>query len=481
MSALKLHTLKQKLWAIVAVSFVVRVILILALPNRPLSISTDEYAYGPLTEMTALGTLGQQEIYYQDLYKYSRTLVLPASLLYRFGVDQLDAIRIISSLYSFLSLIFVVLIAVKFSHVKKENLVGKPNLNTLIFGFILLYAFFPSRFLWSVVGYRESANEFWVMCVFIFTYAFYSIGSKNRLLMAFLLGLSIILLFSSRPQVGLLVTITLLFASLFKLRNRLTVFFTLTVMVGSTVGYISTTSFAVVVSDVYSAKETTTIAPTKEPAPNLDSRPQAELEAVKLCDGSNPTVKIENKTYRCTKIESKREIEGLKNPATIATENIELIRNKQLMNQKNAESVIEIMYCPFEGEEIANKIACLIWRAPYASATFLFRPLPFIDTTSLTSYFAAAENILWIIGVFFLVYSLIVRRELNLASNLLPVMIFSVLYVVGAGSYQGNLGTAFRHKSLIFWILLLLIYSTLSAKKSLGPSKSGNNSQESAV
>jgi hypothetical protein len=481
MNAFKLHTLKQKLWAIVAVSFVVRVILFLALPNRPLSISTDEYAYGPLTEMTALGTLGQQEIYYQDLYKNSRTLVLPASLLYRIGIDQLDAIRVISSLYSFLSLIFVVLIAVKFSNAKKEKLAGKPNQNTLIFGFILLYAFFPSRFLWSVVGYRESANEFWVMCVFILTYAFYSIGSKNRLLIAFLLVLSITLVFSSRSQVGLLVMITLLIASLLKVKNRLTIFFALTVIVGSTVGYISTSSFAVVVSDVYSAKEASTISPTKEPTPNLDSQPQAELEAAKLCDGSNPAVKIENKTYVCTKIKSKREIEGLKNPATIAAENIELIRNKQLMNQKNAGSVIESISCPFEGEEITNKIACLIWRAPYASSTFLFRPLPFIDTTNLTSYFAAGENTLWIVGVFFLIYSLIVRRELNLASYLLPVMIFSVLYVVGAGSYQGNLGTAFRHKSLIFWILLLLIYSTLSAKTSLGPSKSGNNPQESAV
>ena len=111
MSVFKLQSLKQKLWAIVVLSLVTRVAVFFALPGKPISVSTDEYAYAPLTEMIAIGTLGQQEIYYQNLYKNARTLVLPASILYRAGVDQLDAIRIISSLYSFLSLILVVFIA----------------------------------------------------------------------------------------------------------------------------------------------------------------------------------------------------------------------------------------------------------------------------------------------------------------------------------------------------------------------------------
>ncbi len=42
MSAFKLQTLKQKLWAIVAASFVARVIMFFALPNTPSSLAPDE-------------------------------------------------------------------------------------------------------------------------------------------------------------------------------------------------------------------------------------------------------------------------------------------------------------------------------------------------------------------------------------------------------------------------------------------------------
>jgi hypothetical protein len=40
-----------------------------------------------------------------------------------------------------------------------------------------------------------------------------------------------------------------------------------------------------------------------------------------------------------------------------------------------------------------------------------------------------------------------------------------MLYCVGAGSYEGNMGTAFRHKSLILWVILLLLASVIFAEK----------------
>jgi hypothetical protein len=40
-----------------------------------------------------------------------------------------------------------------------------------------------------------------------------------------------------------------------------------------------------------------------------------------------------------------------------------------------------------------------------------------------------------------------------------------MLYCVGAGSYEGNMGTAFRHKSLILWVILLLLASVMATEK----------------
>jgi hypothetical protein len=46
-----------------------------------------------------------------------------------------------------------------------------------------------------------------------------------------------------------------------------------------------------------------------------------------------------------------------------------------------------------------------------------------------------------------------------------PSLLFFVIYTVAAGAYEGNMGTAFRHKSLILWVVILLLASTIVATK----------------
>ena len=99
------------------------------------------------------------------------------------------------------------------------------------------------------------------------------------------------------------------------------------------------------------------------------------------------------------------------------------------------------------------------------AATFLFRPLIGLDTTSASSLFAAIENIAWLGAVLFIVVMLIKKRRLAFIGPLAPSLIFFILYCVGAGSYEGNMGTAFRHKSLILWVILLLLASVIVAEK----------------
>ncbi len=98
-------------------------------------------------------------------------------------------------------------------------------------------------------------------------------------------------------------------------------------------------------------------------------------------------------------------------------------------------------------------------------ATFLFRPLIGIDTTSTSSLLAAIENIAWLGAFIFIVILLIRKRRLAFIGPLAPSLIFFMLYCVGAGSYEGNMGTAFRHKSLILWVILLLLASAIVAEK----------------
>ena len=155
------------------------------------------------------------------------------------------------------------------------------------------------------------------------------------------------------------------------------------------------------------------------------------------------------------------------------------------VNQLNAASVISTQSCPRDGLAVTSRpptsfdtYFCIAWRAPYMAATFLFRPLIAIDVTSTSSLFAAIENIAWLGAFIFIVVMLIRKRQLAFFAPLTPSLIFFTLYCVGAGSYEGNMGTAFRHKSLILWVVLLLVGSVVAAKKR---PHSGNELAQKAV
>ena len=103
------------------------------------------------------------------------------------------------------------------------------------------------------------------------------------------------------------------------------------------------------------------------------------------------------------------------------------------------------------------------------AATFLFRPLIGIDTTNASSLIAAVENIAWLGAFVFIIIMITKKRRLAFIGPLAPSLIFFILYCVGAGSYEGNMGTAFRHKSLILWVILLLVASVIFAEKRPNP------------
>ena len=126
-------------------------------------------------------------------------------------------------------------------------------------------------------------------------------------------------------------------------------------------------------------------------------------------------------------------------------------------------------------------MACIFWRAPYMTLTFLFRPILPSDVSSYTSLLAASENFFWLFSIIYIGARINRIRKRIHSSFLSPIVLFVGLYVVGAGSYEGNMGTAFRHKSLILWAVLLLILALAWRKPEEISGKPRNNSQESAV
>ena len=87
------------------------------------------------------------------------------------------------------------------------------------------------------------------------------------------------------------------------------------------------------------------------------------------------------------------------------------------------------------------------------------------DVTSSSSLFAARENTFWLASFLFVIVMLIRNRRLAFFGPLVPSLMFFSIYSVAAGAYEGNMGTAFRHKSLILWVVILLLASTNVATK----------------
>jgi hypothetical protein len=426
LSNFKLQTLKQKLWAIVATSFVARVVMFFALPSTPSSLAPDEGTYAALTKWIAESKSADQfPTFGQPLYLSGRSIILPASLFYRIGINELDAVRIVSTIYSLLALILVVNLVLK---LHRENASNSEHIRfneNLIIGLFLIYTFLPSHFIWSNLGLRESSTEFWILATFVLFFLTFHYQIKIKALGILSFVASIFFAFSSRPQVGWVIVVSLLFYLFLNLKQKRTYLMIALVSCGVLLGSaLSTPSGTKNFSEILS------------PITNVG----------------------------------------------------ELVTSKQLGNQLGAASVIEPPSCPNETPSLISNpptkvdtYLCIAWRAPYMVSTFLFRPILGVDVTSKSSLIAAIENILWFLLFVTLVVLLVKRRAISFAKPILPTLIFFVLYVLGASAYQGNMGTGFRHKSLILWVVLLVLFALAWRKTETPEQNSRNNSQESAV
>ena len=423
MSALKLGTLKEKLWAIVAASFVARVIMFFVLPSTPSSLAPDEGTYAALTQWIAESKPATDfPAFGEGLYLSGRSIIVPSSALSRIGMDELDAVRLISSIYGFLTLLLLTFFALKLLN-KRDDL---SKFNTrLVLLFFVVFAFLPSHFVWSTLGLREAPNEFWVLLSFVSVYVIFHFKTRQQVLAYFALFASIVMCFSTRPQAGLVLGVGLLIYLVSRIKQTKALLAIAAVLTGIVLGSIATTV--------------------------------------------NVGVSI------------------LEDPGVVITM-VDGIPTKHTGNQVDAASVIETPNCPLSQNSViasapsrVDTYACILWRAPYMTSTFLLRPFIVGDVTSTSSAFAAIENLIWFLAFGLIAYFIVKRRGIPRFNQLAPSMIFFALYVVGAGAYEGNMGTAFRHKSLILWVVLALLLSLLWRNSQIPNEDSRNKSTESAV
>jgi len=219
--SLRLTTLKSKLYAIVFASFVVRVVAFFALPNTASNLAPDEGQYAYLVEWVSQGKpVSEYPLFGPNLYYSARSIIWPSTLFYHLGFDSLDSIRIVASIYG---LLITMLIAMTINKVCDKSVHVKSfcmkNQHMLV---ILLFAltFTPSHFTWSVLGLRESAVEFWTILIFTVIFFLFYLKVNISPPIAILYLFSIVMLYSSRPQVGIVLSTVLILYIFLQIKSR---------------------------------------------------------------------------------------------------------------------------------------------------------------------------------------------------------------------------------------------------------------------
>ena len=464
--------------------------LFIYLPSRPSEFGPDEGTYGALADYVA-NTLPVQEFpgYGPGLYNSARTLIVPSSIFVRFGVSQLDSVRFVSSFYGICALLIFIMsvIALQRRNSETANLeeVVLSSKNKLIF---ILYAFLPSSFLWSNLGLRESASQLFLLATFYLCVKLIDSHGFRRLIIIVFTPIVLMLAFGSRPETAFIFSICALvfgFIIFWKVRNYSIAF---VIFLGFAFGQVFTTTPTVQASEVLVATKVTVTetkspqpaqsaetksaqpaqsAETKSPQPAQSTEtksPQVQTnsELSKQCEFENQVLTKKNDRFVC--ISSKQyEVINL-NPIEKAKSQVlttQILEYKRNINRIDASSALSESSCTFNFTGVLEKFSCNIVELPYRLPSFLIRPFPFIDSGSNSQNLAGYENILWLFLISFGVLRALRKAKFQ-ENGFIVAFLFSFLtcFATAAALYEGNLGTAFRHKSTILWSLLLILVLT---------------------
>ena len=392
-------------------------------------------------------------------YRAGSSFYLPAILLHKLGVAPILSIRIVSSIMGLLCI--YVLFSLLRPIMKKHG--TSMNFHRVSLMLTALYCFVPSHFYWSTVGLRESTVEFWTLLSFLLLYKVFE-ASKVKFYWFAGICVSIFCVFTSRPQIGWVQITTLIIVSVFRIRRKTGRILLLATLIGLLLGQLATSDFVTRTSQTLIATSRSESSEAEKNATSQSESSEAEkIAATRLCKTENQVVKVNEFQYTCTIETITQSLPSLKNPGRVIIAEAQSIPQRQKLNQEGAQSVIKTRFCPLEVHSSVDRVFCLMWNAPFTTYTFLFRPMLGADITSSSSLFAAIENIFWLAAFLFVVIMFVQNRRLAFFSSLAPSLIFFSIYAVGAGASEGNMGTAFRHKSLILWVVILLLGSTIVA------------------
>ena len=416
----------------------------------------DEGTYAALTKYAATGSPVQDfPVYGPGLYNSARSFILPSILLTKLGLNELHAVRATASIFGFMSLFFLILCYIAVSRSKNLNQSEEPIFRISMgqkFAF-LIFAFLPSNFLWSNLGLRESSSALLLIIVTYFTIKFFDQSRLSSFIYLFSAIVSLVLSFGARRETAIVFSAIALSYSVFLPWNSKKILI------------ITATAVSFILGHAY------TSTPVVEPirsvsAINVDTKVQS-MKLADSCKFNGEIIKVKQSSYVCrfdvVKSDTKRILPGsIVNPIAVT----KMLDEKRNANRVDADSALPPSRCNQDYSSIAMITYCNARELPYRLGTFLLRPFPLIDSGSNSLQLASVENPIWYFLLLTSIYLLITRQQ-NRRYRYIILWLYSYSLIIAAAAslYEGNLGTAFRHKSSILWPLILGLLLLLNSTK----------------
>jgi len=385
--------------------------------------------------------------YGAGIYFTTRSIIDPSVFLMRYGLDSLLAVRLTSSIYGLLSLVVFALLVTNLFRIRGFLRVdGKISLPAI--ATISVYAFLPSNFLWSILGLRESASIFWTLLgIFSLLRMIDNLVKRNSKwvfatgVWSITLVLSLTASHGARHQFADFATLFLFIPISLLFLKKAGPFPILVVSLTFFTG-----SFFTHTPEELSARKPSAIE-SQAPVPGESQAPVPGESQAPVPGESQDIVRssfLDVATNGLNRL----------SPTNL----FNTLEMKQDGNRVGANTALADYSCEKYIGEILKVSLCQIGQLSSDFFSVVFRPLLILDSGTLNQALAGVENLLWacfVLAGILATRSLVKQQEFRLVA--IPISLYTLGFFCLSSLYQGNLGTAFRHKSSVLWCLILLI------------------------
>ena len=482
---------------ILAISTLFRIVFhFFVLPNSPSGFGPDEGTYAALAKYVSQG-LPVEEFpgYGAGLYNSTKSITLPSAFLVQLGMNEIGAVRTVASTYGLASSLVLVLCFLALLRLRSQTLdKSSPIFDRKFLVLLSIFTFFPSNFVWSTIGLRESGSQFWLITTFYLILKLFGSTGKDLWKFTALCSLALTLAHGTRPETALVFSLIALLISIVLLLKFRKFSPLIAIFLGVLAGQTFTTTPKVVAEESLGAFKI--IAPkliqnatpkpvegnqgatpkpvegnqgatpkpvegnqgaTPKPVESLEAQQNESASAE--CTKEGEIIQFESNGFRCKFSNTYKAIE--RNPTETLESKIldtQILEYKRNVNAIDAQSALPTTDCQGLSRDIFRLIQCNLGELPYRLFAFLFRPLIFYDQGSAILNFAALENLGWMILVPISIWASL-RKRANIVDRFINwgLTSYVLVFASAAALYEGNLGTAFRHKSTILWPLLFIL------------------------